>query len=295
MPPTPARYRGRFAPSPTGALHFGSLVAAVGSWLVARYAGGEWLVRVEDIDPPREVPGSAESILATLEAFGLVPDAPPVFQSQRDALYRAAFDTLRASDRIFPCWCSRADLAAHGGLHRDGRCITPPDPSRPAAWRLRTADVTVTWTDALQGPQTENLREVAGDFVIRRVEGLWSYQLACVVDDASQGITQVVRGVDLLDSTARQIHLQRLLDLPTPGYLHLPLVLDAEGRKLSKSAASLPVDPADPLPALRLAASHLGLEVASAATTPEKFLLDTLGSFAPASLRRSSLTGIPTL
>lgn len=295
MSSTATRYRGRFAPSPTGALHFGSLVAALGSWLVARHAGGEWLVRVEDIDPPREVPGSAASILATLEAFGLVPDAPPVFQSQRDALYEAAFAALRADDRIFPCWCSRADLAVHGGLHRDGRCVAPPDPFRPPAWRLRTPDVTVAWDDALQGPQVENLREVAGDFVIRRVEGLWSYQLACVVDDAEQGITQVVRGADLLDSTARQMHLQQLLDLPTPGYLHLPLVLDAEGRKLSKSAASLPVDAADPLPALRLAARQLGLEAASAAGTPEKFLLGALASFAPASLRRSSLSGTPTL
>jgi glutamyl-Q tRNA(Asp) synthetase len=292
---TPARYRGRFAPSPTGDLHFGSLVAAVGSWLVARHAGGEWLVRLEDIDPPREVPGSAASILATLEAFGLVPDAPAVFQSQRDALYEAAFETLRAGDRIFPCWCSRTDLAAHGGLHRDGHCVAPPDPSRPPAWRLRTPDVTVAWTDALQGAQAENLRDVAGDFVVRRVEGFWSYQLACVVDDADQGITQVVRGADLLDSTARQIHLQGLLALPTPGYLHLPLVLDADGRKLSKSAASLPVDPTDPMPALRHAVRRLGLEVTSGAASPEKFLLDTLASFAPASLRRSSLTGIPTL
>jgi glutamyl-Q tRNA(Asp) synthetase len=292
---TPARYRGRFAPSPTGDLHFGSLVAAVGSWLVARHAGGEWLVRLEDIDPPREVPGSAASILATLEAFGLVPDAPAVFQSQRDALYEAAFETLRAGDRIFPCWCSRTDLAAHGGLHRDGHCVAPPDPSRPPAWRLRTPDATVAWTDALQGAQAENLRDVAGDFVVRRVEGFWSYQLACVVDDADQGITQVVRGADLLDSTARQIHLQGLLALPTPGYLHLPLVLDADGRKLSKSAASLPVDPTDPMPALRHAVRRLGLEVTSGAASPEKFLLDTLASFAPASLRRSSLTGIPTL
>jgi glutamyl-Q tRNA(Asp) synthetase len=292
---TPARYRGRFAPSPTGDLHFGSLVAAVGSWLVARHVGGEWLVRVEDIDPPREVPGSAASILATLEAFGLVPDAPAAFQSQRDALYEAAFETLRAGDRIFPCWCSRTDLAAHGGLHRDGHCVAPPDPSRPPAWRLRTNDVSVAWTDALQGAQAENLRDVAGDFVVRRVEGFWSYQLACVVDDADQGITQVVRGADLLDSTARQIHLQGLLALPTPGYLHLPLVLDADGRKLSKSAASLPVDPTDPMPALRLAVRRLGLEVTSGAASPEKFLLDTLASFAPASLRRSSLTGIPTL
>lgn len=295
MPSNPPRYRGRFAPSPTGALHFGSLVAAVGSWLVARHAGGDWLVRVEDIDPPREVPGSATSILATLQAFGLVADEPPVFQSRRSELYEAAFERLRAADQVFPCWCSRAELAPHGGTHRDGHCIAPPDPSRPPAWRLRTPDRTVTWHDDLQGPQHEKLREIAGDFVIRRVEGLWSYQLACVVDDGHQGITHVVRGADLLDSTARQIHLQGLLGLPSPGYLHLPLVLDSDGRKLSKSAASLPVDASDPLPALRQALAWLGVDRGSAATRPDRLLRDALAGFSPASLRRSSLTPAPTL
>lgn len=295
MSPARPRYRGRFAPSPTGALHFGSLVAAVGSWLVARHAGGDWLVRVEDIDPPREVPGSAASILSTLDAFGLAPDEAPAFQSQRDVLYDAAFERLRRADSVFPCWCSRADLASHGGVHRDGHCIAPPDPSRPPAWRLRTPDRTVRWTDDLQGPQAENLREVAGDFVIRRVEGLWSYQLACVVDDGEQAITHVVRGADLLDSTARQIHLQGILGLPSPGYLHLPLVLDAEGRKLSKSAAALPVDPGDPLPALRLALTQLGVPTRSTATRPERLLRDALATFEPAALRRSSLNPSPTL
>lgn len=288
-------YRGRFAPSPTGALHFGSLVAAVGSWLVARHAGGQWLVRIEDIDPPREVPGSAAAILSTLDAFGMTPDAPPVFQSRRDALYEAAFARLRDEGHLFPCWCSRAELAAHGGLHRDGRCIAPPDPSRAPAWRLRSPDRVIAWTDDLQGPQAENLREVAGDFVIRRVEGLWSYQLACVVDDGEQGITHVVRGADLLDSTARQIYLQRLLGLPSPGYLHLPLVVDAEGRKLSKSSAAVPVDPTDPLPALRLALDRLGVPTTSAATSPADLLRDALREFAPATLRRSSLTRGATL
>ncbi|KAF1003502.1 MAG: Glutamyl-Q tRNA(Asp) synthetase [Luteibacter sp.] len=289
------RYRGRFAPSPTGALHFGSLVAAVGSWLVARHAGGDWLLRVEDIDPPREVPGAAGGILATLDAFGLHGDGPVVYQSQRQALYEAAFERLREAGQVFPCWCSRADLAPYGGLHRDGHCIAPPDPSRPPAWRLRSPDETVRWNDDLQGPQEENLREVAGDVVIRRVEGLWAYQLACVVDDADQGITHVVRGADLLDSTARQIHLQRLLDLPTPGYLHLPLVLDAEGRKLSKSAASLPVDPADPLPALRQALAWLGVAVDRGATMPDGLLATAQEAFKPAALRRSSLTPAPAL
>lgn len=288
-------YRGRFAPSPTGALHFGSLVAAVGSWLVARHAGGAWLLRVEDIDPPREAPGAAAGILATLDAFGLHGDEPVVYQSHRQSLYEAAFERLRDEGHIFPCWCSRADLAPHGGLHRDAHCVAAPDPSRPPAWRLRSPDEVVRWVDDLQGPQEENLREVAGDFVIRRVEGLWAYQLACVVDDADQGVTHVVRGADLLDSTARQIHLQRLLGLPTPGYLHLPLVLDAEGRKLSKSAASLPVDPADPLPALRQALAWLGVAVDESAATPATLLAAARETFNPAALRRSSLTPAPAL
>lgn len=296
MVPAPSSsYRGRFAPSPTGALHLGSLVTAVGSWLVARHHGGAWLVRMEDIDPPREVPGAAAAILSTLQAFGLVPDEPPVFQSRRDALYATAFAQLRNQGDLFPCWCSRADLAAQGGIHRDAHCVAPPDPSRPPAWRLRMPDLELAWTDDLQGPQTENLRDMAGDVVVRRVEGLWSYQLACVVDDADQGITHVVRGADLLDSTARQCYLQRRLGLPSPGYLHLPLVRDAEGRKLSKSTASLPVDPADPLPALRLALALLGGMGGSTATRPEGILHDALGAFEPASLRRSSLTHTPTL
>jgi len=275
-------YRGRFAPSPTGHLHFGSLVAAVGSWLCARHAGGEWLVRVEDIDPPREMPGSAESILAALPAFGLVADAPPVFQSRRSAAYDAAFEQLKAADLVFPCWCSRNDLA--GGLHLDGRCLAPPMEGRAPAWRLRVPDVDIAFVDALQGPQTQNLRLTAGDFVIRRVEGYYAYQLACVVDDAAQGITQVVRGNDLLDSTPRQIFLQRCLKLSTPGYLHLPLALDGEGRKLSKSERAHPVDPTDPLPALRRALDFLDLPAPITAHEPAELLEHALARFDPARL-----------
>lgn len=287
-------YRGRFAPSPTGALHFGSLVAAVGSWLVARHAGGQWLLRVEDIDPLREVEGSAEGILEALKAFGFDADEPVLFQSQRSGAYEAAFEHLRYAGHVFPCWCSRADLAAHGGLHRDGQCIARPDPARAPAWRLRSPDRTIHWVDDLQGPQAENLRDVAGDFVIRRVEGLWAYQLACVVDDGFQGITHVVRGADLLDSTARQIYIQELLGLPHPGYLHLPLVLDAHGKKLSKSEKALPVDPAAPLPALRRALAWLGQAVPEA-DTPAAMLAGALAGFQPAALRRSSLTATATL
>ncbi|WP_199099998.1 tRNA glutamyl-Q(34) synthetase GluQRS [Dyella sp. ASV21] len=279
-------YRGRFAPSPTGHLHFGSLVAAVGSWLCARHAGGTWLVRVEDIDPPREMPGSAESILAALPAFGLTADARPLFQSSRIAAYDDAFEQLKANGQVFPCWCSRNDLA--GGLHLDGQCLAPPAPDRVPAWRLHVPDREIRFDDALQGPQTQNLRLTAGDFVIRRVEGYYAYQLACVVDDAFQGITQVVRGNDLLDSTARQIYLQRCLGLPEPGYLHLPLALDANGRKLSKSEQARPVDPTDPLPALRRALHFLDLPVTTHATTPQALLAEALAVFDPALLPRCS-------
>lgn len=273
-------YRGRFAPSPTGLLHFGSLAAAVGSWLRARQAGGQWLLRMEDIDPPREVPGSAAAILAALPAFGLAADEPVLWQSQRSDAYDAAFAQLRRMDAVFPCWCSRSELAA-AGPHRDGRCASAPDPTREPAWRLRTPDVEIAFDDALQGPQRQNLREAAGDFVIRRVEGLYSYQLACVVDDAHQGITEVVRGCDLLDSTPRQIHLQRLLGLPTPRYLHLPLALDAQGRKLSKSSQALPVDPAEPLPALRRALAFLGQPVPADVPDAAALLATALRHFDP--------------
>ena len=281
-------YRGRFAPSPTGQLHFGSLVAAVGSWLYARHADGQWLVRMEDIDPPREVAGAAAGILAALPAFGLLADAPPLFQSQRIAAYDVAFEQLRVAGQLFPCWCSRSELAAGGGLHRDGQCIAAADPERPPAWRLRVPDVEVDFDDALRGPQHENLRESVGDFVIRRAEGFYSYQLACVVDDAFQGVTEVVRGSDLLDSTARQIWLQRCLGLPTPAYRHLPLVMGADGRKLSKSEQASPVDPANPLPALRQALTFLSVPTLAAATDVQNLLAHALANFDPALLPHCS-------
>jgi glutamyl-Q tRNA(Asp) synthetase len=281
-------YRGRFAPSPTGPLHFGSLVAAVGSWLCARHAGGQWLLRMEDIDPPREVPGAAAGIIETLPAFGLLADAPPLFQSQRIAAYDAAFEQLRAAGQVFACWCSRSELAAGGGLHRDGHCVAAADPDRPPAWRLRVPDIDVVFDDALHGPQRENLRESVGDFVLRRAEGFYSYQLACVVDDAHQGITDVVRGSDLLDSTARQIWLQRCLGLPTPTYRHLPLVMGADGRKLSKSEQASPVDPAEPLPMLRQALAFLSVPARADATNVQDLLARTLADFDPALLPHCS-------
>ena len=250
-------YRGRFAPSPTGDLHAGSLLAALGSWLYARRAGGRWLVRVEDVDTPREVAGAADRQLAALHAFGLRADEAVVRQSERDALYRDALEDLVDRGQAFPCWCSRADLAPAGGIHR--ACVRAPDPSRPPAIRLRVADGTrLRFVDDVRGPQVQEVDVEVGDFVLFRADGLWAYQLAVVVDDAAQGVTHVVRGADLLDSTPRQILLQHALGLPTPGSAHLPLVVDEAGRKLSKSLAAMPVDPADPLPALRRAWAALG-------------------------------------
>jgi glutamyl-Q tRNA(Asp) synthetase len=254
----PARHRGRFAPSPTGPLHFGSLLAALGSWLLARRAGGEWLVRVEDLDPPREVAGAADAQLRALAAFGLHADGPVWRQSERGPAYQAALDALLASGAAFACHCSRSELAAAGGVHR--HCVAATERPDPAI-RLRVADdATVAFDDAIQGRCVQRVDREVGDFVLRRADGLWAYQLAVVVDDAAQGITDVVRGADLLDSTPRQVLLQRALGLPTPRYAHLPLVVGGDGRKLSKSLAALPVDPADPLPALRSAWAALGQE-----------------------------------
>jgi glutamyl-Q tRNA(Asp) synthetase len=257
-------YRGRFAPSPTGELHFGSLVAALASWLRARRQGGAWLVRIEDIDPPREVPGSAESILATLQRLGLAADAAPLHQARRGDAYAAALARLRDEGHAFPCWCSRAELEAAGVVHRDARCISPARRDRAPAWRLRVPDLDIAFEDVLQGPRRENVRDAVGDFVLKRADGLWSYQLACVVDDALQRITEVVRGADLLDSTPRQILLQRLLGLPVPAYLHLPQAVDAEGRKLSKSTDAPRVDTRDPRATIAGALQFLGQAVPGA-------------------------------
>jgi glutamyl-Q tRNA(Asp) synthetase len=285
--PIPGAYRGRFAPSPTGPLHFGSLVAALGSWARARSQNGAWLVRMEDLDPPREVPGAAADILATLAAFGMVSDDPVLYQSTREAAYAQAFEQLRRDNHVFPCWCSRSDLAATNGLHRSP-CVAAPDPARMPAWRLRVPDVIVEFDDLALGRQVQNLREGAGDFVIRRVEGWHAYQLAVVVDDAAQGITEVVRGADLLDSTARQIHLQRLLQLPTPSYLHLPLALDADGRKLSKQDRARPVDRRNPIPALRAGLQFLGMDSRGIGTNVDGLLRAAIAQFDPARLPKSA-------
>lgn len=249
-------YRGRFAPSPTGPLHLGSLVAALGSWLLARAAGGEWWVRVEDLDPPREIAGAAEQQLSALAAFGLHADGPIAWQSQRSPFYQQALDKLLADGIAFECHCSRSELAAGQGIHRT--CVAKSRRVDPAI-RLRVADGTIiSFSDGLQGDVTQDVAREVGDFVLKRADGFWAYQLAVVVDDAAQGMTDIVRGADLLDSTPRQILLQAALGLPTPRYLHLPVVLDASGNKLSKTSAALPVDTSNPLPALRAAWQVLG-------------------------------------
>lgn len=235
------RYRGRFAPSPTGDLHFGSLVAAVGSYLDARHHGGEWLVRIEDVDEPRTVPGASDEILRTLEAFGLRSDAPVVYQSQRKPLYEEALARLKQANAVYPCGCSRKDVGdspSYPGTCRNG---LPPGKD-PRAWRMRVPDRLLHFEDRVMGARQGNPAIDGGDFILLRADGFFAYQLAVVVDDAEQGITHVVRGADLLESTCRQIALQDALGLARPAYLHLPIALSGEGEKLSKQRRARPVD-----------------------------------------------------
>ena len=286
--------RGRFAPSPTGDLHLGSLLAALASWLHARKAGGAWLVRIEDIDPPREVPGSAASILRTLRACGLAPDAPPLYQSTRSDAYADALATLRTDNLAYPCWCTRADLDANGGLH-PATCFAAPDPAREPSWRVRVGETVIAFDDALQGPQRWLLAETAGDFVLQRADGAFAYQLACAVDDAAPGITDVVRGGDLLESTPRQIFLRRLLGVRDPAYLHAPVLVDANGDKLSKSAGSAAVDPSNPLSAMKTVLDLLGIpRNALRADTPHALLADALAAFDPSQLPRGGKLALST-
>lgn len=259
MATTLARPIGRFAPSPTGDLHFGSLIAALGSYLSIHSKGGAWRVRVEDIDPSREVPGSAERIIADLRRFGMEPDGEVLYQSKRLAAFLEATEFLLACGQAFHCACTRADLFADGVY--PGTCRQGIASGRLArSVRVLTGTETITFTDQVHGPCSTRLDQECGDFVIRRADGWPAYQLAVVVDDACQGVTEVVRGSDLLASTPRQIHLQRLLGLPQPAYLHLPLVLDAQGRKLSKRQGSDPVNPQDPANSLRTAMLYLGFD-----------------------------------
>ncbi|MCH8550685.1 MAG: tRNA glutamyl-Q(34) synthetase GluQRS [Natronospirillum sp.] len=266
-PESRPRYRGRFAPSPSGPLHLGSLVAALGSWLDARAAGGEWLLRMEDIDPPREQPGAAQDILRTLEAYGLHWDGPVTWQSERSAAYAAALQTLQPL--LFWCTCTRAELRAAKGVY-PGTCHArraPPD-EKHAAVRLRTPEPLPGFRDRMQGDLTLAAKDTGTDPILRRKDGLWAYQLAVVVDDGAQGITHVVRGNDLLNTTPLQVALQQCLGLPTPDYLHLPVIQDQQGRKLSKQNHAPAIRARDSDRLLRAALLALGL-------TPPADLLPT--------------------
>ncbi len=267
------RYVGRFAPSPTGPLHAGSLVAALASWLDARARGGRWLVRIEDLDAPRNLEGAAEFILGQLARCRLLPDEAPWRQSSRTAAYQATLDRLLAADLAYPCGCSRRDLElaaapAHGERARHaervypGTCRSGLHGKAARSFRLRIAPDAwkVEWTDRRLGTQTQDVATDVGDFILKRADGIWAYQLAVVVDDAAQDITDVVRGEDLAGNTARQIVLQRSLGLPTPRYLHTPLVLAANGDKLSKQTGATALDLRDPLFALRAAGAVLAIE-----------------------------------
>ena len=248
---------GRFAPSPTGDLHFGSLVSALGSYLETRSAGGQWLIRIEDIDPPREVAGSAERIIKDLQKLGMHADGPILYQSGRTSAYQAAVDHLLDAEMAYPCGCSRKDLPSSGVY--PGTCSRGiPNGKTARAIRFRVPDTVCGFTDRIQGRIEELLTITTGDFIIHRADGLFAYQLAVAIDDHFQGITQVVRGADLLDSTNRQICLQTALGLDTPAYMHLPVALSSDGRKLSKCTLADPVKHEDPAHAIGLALDFLG-------------------------------------
>jgi len=272
------RYIGRFAPSPTGPLHAGSLVAALASWIDARAHDGQWLVRIENLDTPRCIAGADQLILQQLATCGLVPDAPVMCQSQRGDAYQAALDTLIVKGWAYPCGCSRKEIEdaqalmghtreRHTAAVYPGTCRDGLNGKTARAWRLNVQRVIndlklatrLTWQDRLLGSQRQDVAQEVGDFVLRRADGLWAYQLAVVVDDAAQGITHIVRGADLTDNTARQIVLQRALGLATPSYMHTPLVLGKNGEKLSKQNGATAFDVSHPLKALQTAAQALGL------------------------------------
>jgi len=287
-----APYVGRFAPSPTGLLHAGSLVAALASWLDARAHGGRWLVRMEDLDTPRNVAGAAEAIVAQLDAVGLRADGPVVRQSERVALYEAALRFLEANGRAYPCACSRRDLVlaaaappgageGRGEAIYPGTCRAGLHGKARRSVRLRvervdgSGEARIDWRDRRLGAQHQDVARAVGDFVLKRADGVFAYQLAVVVDDAEQGVNEVVRGEDLADSTARQILLQRLLGVATPRYLHTPLVRAADGAKLSKQTGATPLALDDPLATLRQAGDVLGL--AARGTTLAEWLASAIG------------------
>ena len=260
-------YRGRFAPSPTGPLHFGSLVAALGSYLEARVHGGHWSVRIDDLDPPRVVRGAADDILKTLEACGLEWDGRVVYQSTRSDAYHCALHALRQHGKVYACGCSRREIAdsAIAGLEGyvyPGTCRPGLPAGRAArAWRIDTGGSVISFDDAIQGRIEQDLERSIGDFVLYRADRVHAYHLAVAVDDAELGVTDVVRGADLLDSTPRQVYLQRLLGLPTPRYAHLPVAVNERGEKLSKQTHAAPVDKGQASAVLVRALRFLGHDV----------------------------------
>ena len=255
-----ADYRGRFAPSPSGPLHFGSLVAAVGSFLAARSQGGEWLLRIDDVDPPRKVPGAADGILRTLENYHLFWDGPVLYQSQRFDAYEAALTRLAAADHSYPCGCTRRETSAISPAHiYPGTCRNGLPPGRQArALRVHCNEQDLCFDDSLQGRQCQRLDHEVGDFIVRRADGFYAYHLATALDDAFQQVSKIVRGADLLDATFPQLHLQQLLDLPRPDYLHLPIAVTTDGRKLSKQTRAPAIDDFPPGEMLGRALTFLG-------------------------------------
>lgn len=263
--PTISTYCGRFAPSPTGPLHFGSLVAAVGSYLDARSRHGKWLVRIEDLDTHRQVTGADDKILETLEKLGMEWDEKVIYQSQRYELYQAALDFLDKQGLIYSCTCSRREIADSSivgisGPIYPGTCRDQILTEKQSALRIRTHNQPIEFQDILKGSLSQRLNSDIGDFVLRRADGIFSYQLAVVVDDAAQQITNIVRGADLLDSTPRQVYLQHVLNYATPQFMHLPVVTNAVGEKLSKQTLATPIDLSNAVPQLIAALQFLGQE-----------------------------------
>ena len=285
-------YIGRFAPSPTGPLHAGSLVAALASYLDARAHQGRWLIRIEDIDETRTIAGAADDIIHTLSALGMQSDEPIIWQSQRQSRYEAAF--LELENKVYPCACSRKEIAdSRISLSSDGAAIYPgtcrsglPEGRSARAWRLRVPDVgdaldIIEFNDRWQGLVSESLSAAVGDFVLRRADGFWAYQLAVVIDDADQAITHVVRGADLLESTSRQIYLQRLLNKKTPHYLHVPVITNDRGEKLSKQTGAQALDISQPVSTLLVAAKALELDIqAEAVNSVQSFYEAAVPSWA---------------
>lgn len=291
------KYIGRFAPSPTGLLHIGSLLTAVASYADARFHSGKWLLRMEDLDPPREMQGAADNILFTLEKFGFEWDGEVAYQSQRHAFYRDALDDLRVRNLVYPCDCSRKDwhekarLGADGFVY-NGACANKNifrQPEKSPAWRVRVPDELIEFDDEIVGHYAQNLAHDIGDFVLLRADGFWAYQLAVVVDDAAQGITHIVRGQDLLVSTPRQIYLQRCLNAPTPHYAHLPLLTNSLGQKWSKQTRADAIDVNQAITQLRQVMNYLNIPTAPDTNKPHDLLNWTVANWQMTRVPKSAI------